>query len=113
MSGMQERAVRAVELSVRGLNMDCDWSDDDRATFYADVQTRLAAVLAVAADVPGLAEAIREHQAAGGMQVASGVTCRCGYWNGNEVAGKTRPVGFSGLQWHQAEMLAAYLTDAS
>lgn len=106
---MRERAARAVELSVRGLNMDLDWSDDDRAVFYDDVQIRLAAVLAVVADVDGIGEVIRAHQPTTGMSVASGVTCRCGYWNGVEFAGSTRPVGYSGLQWHQAESVAAYI----
>ena len=49
-----------------------------------------------------IANTLRQHQVTRGMRVASGVTCRCGYWTGNEKAGKTRPVGFSGLTWHQA-----------
>ena len=58
-------------------------------------------------DVEAIAGVLREHMATGGMSVASGVTCRCGYWTGNEEPGKTRPVGYSGLQWHQAEQIAA------
>lgn len=60
----------------------------------------------------GLARVLAEHQPTTGMSVASGVTCRCGYWNGNEVGGKTRPVGYQGLQWHQAEQIAALLPPA-
>ena len=59
----------------------------------ADVAERIGAIL-------------REHQPTSGMQVASGVTCRCGYWTGEERPGVTRPVGYSGLAWHQAQMIA-------
>ena len=59
----------------------------------ADVAERIGAIL-------------REHQPTSGMQVASGVTCRCGYWTGEERPGVTRPVGYSGLMWHQAQMIA-------
>jgi hypothetical protein len=54
-----------------------------------------------------VAQVLAEHQPTTGLAVASGVTCRCGYWNGVEVPGKTRPVGYSGLMWHQAEQIAA------
>ena len=54
-----------------------------------------------------MAEVLREHQMTTGMQVASGVTCRCGYWNGDERPGVDRPPGFTGLIWHQSQMLAA------
>ena len=69
------------------------------------------AVLAArpAVDVDGIGDVIRSHQPTTGMSVASGVTCRCGYWNGIEEPGKTRPVGYSGLQWHQAQAVIAYL----
>jgi len=64
-------------------------------------------VLSAVANTPGLAgvlgQALREHQLTTGMSVTSGATCRCGYWSGNEVGGKTRPVGYQGLQWHQAQ----------
>ena len=63
--------------------------------------------------VGAVARVLAEHQPTTGMSVASGVTCRCGYWNGNEVGGKTRPVGYQGLQWHQAEMIAALTPDVS
>lgn len=53
-----------------------------------------------------IATAIKDHQMTTGMQVASGVTCRCGYWNGNERAGVDRPVGCGGLTWHQAQEAA-------
>ena len=59
----------------------------------ADVAERIGAIL-------------REHQPTSGMQVASGVTCRCGYWTSEERPGVTRPVGYSGLVWHQAQMIA-------
>ena len=54
-----------------------------------------------------IAEVIRAHQPTTGMSVASGVTCRCGYWNGEERAGINRPAGYQGLQWHQAQELSA------
>lgn len=53
-----------------------------------------------------IAESLREHQPTTGMKVASGETCNCGYWTGNERPGVTRPVGFQGLQWHQAQVIA-------
>ncbi|MDT0171048.1 hypothetical protein [Pseudarthrobacter sp. BRE9] len=54
-----------------------------------------------------IAEVIRAHQPTTGMSVASGVTCRCGYWNGDERAGVDRLPGYQGLQWHQAQALSA------
>jgi hypothetical protein len=54
-----------------------------------------------------VAREIRAHQRTTGMQVSSGITCRCGYWTGDETPGVTRPVGLSGLEWHQAQMLYA------
>lgn len=54
-----------------------------------------------------IADVIRAHQPSTGMSVASGVTCRCGYWNGDERGGVNRPVGFQGLMWHQAQELTA------
>lgn len=50
---------------------------------------------------------LREHQPTTGMSVASGVTCRCGYWNGQEVAGVTRPPGYNALMWHHVQLIAA------
>ena len=86
-----------------------------------EAQDMADAALAALADHPGLVEvlgnALRAHQPTTGMSVASGVTCHCGYWNGNEVGGKTRPVGYQGLQWHQANVLSdvvrAWLRGAS
>ena len=100
MAGVRERVAREVE------SVAATWGD-----LMPGVEAKMLAdaVLAVAADVEGIAGVLREHQAAGGMQVASGVTCRCGYWTGNEEPGKTRPVGFSGLQWHQSEAVAAHI----
>lgn len=54
-----------------------------------------------------MAEVIRAHQPTTGMSVASGVTCKCGYWNGNERGGVDRPIGFQGLIWHQSQELEA------
>lgn len=48
---------------------------------------------------------LRDHQLARGMQVASGATCQCGYWNGDERGGHNRPVGYQGLQWHQTSLI--------
>jgi hypothetical protein len=59
-----------------------------------------------------IAATINAHGLTTGMQVASGHTCRCGYWNGEEVAGVTRPAGMYGLTWHQAQMVAEELTKA-
>lgn len=53
-----------------------------------------------------IANLLREHQPTTGMQVASGVTCKCGYWNGVEIPGHNRPAGFTGLLWHQAQVMA-------
>jgi len=52
-----------------------------------------------------MAEVIRAHQITAGAQVSSGTTCRCGYWTGDEIPGVTRPPGFTGLAWHQAQEL--------
>jgi len=57
--------------------------------------------------VQAMAEVLRKHQPTTGMAVASGVTCQCGYWNGNETPGVDRPVGFQGLIWHQADQVDA------
>ncbi|WPM94396.1 hypothetical protein VG1_CDS0072 [Arthrobacter phage Cupello] len=51
----------------------------------------------------GIAHVIRAHGPTSGMSVASGVTCRCGYWTGGETPGVTRPAGFAGLAWHQGQ----------
>jgi hypothetical protein len=59
-----------------------------------------------------IATTIRDHSLTTGMQVASGSTCRCGYWNGNERAGKDRPVGCGGLTWHQAQEAATNIRAA-
>ena len=76
------------QAEARGLTVEVVHRDAD-----ADVAERIGAIL-------------REHQPTSGMQVASGVTCRCGYWTGEERPGVTRPVGYSGLMWHQAQMIA-------
>jgi hypothetical protein len=57
--------------------------------------------------VQAMAEVLRKHQPTTGMSVASGVTCQCGYWTGDEQPGVTRPPGFSGLTWHQAQEVDA------
>jgi hypothetical protein len=49
-----------------------------------------------------VAMVISQHQPRTGMKVAMGETCRCDYWTGSEEPGVTRPVGFMGLEWHQA-----------
>jgi hypothetical protein len=56
----------------------------------------------------GIAKLLAEHKPAA-LQVSMGEKCRCGYWTGNEVAGKTRPVGFIGLDWHRAQVVDAWL----
>ena len=83
-------------------------TDAGRAEALSDTYTPPA--LTAIAEAPGLVEALgralREHQPTTGMSVAMGATCRCGYWNGDEDGGKTRPVGYQGLQWHQANVQA-------
>lgn len=54
-----------------------------------------------------IGDIIRQHQPTTGMRVASGETCRCGYWTGTERPGKDRPVGHGGLTWHQAQEITA------
>jgi hypothetical protein len=56
--------------------------------------------------------ALEDHYPTRGMKVASGETCECGYWTGQETAGKTRPVGHRGdvLNWHRAEVVRGLLT---
>lgn len=54
-----------------------------------------------------IADALREHQLTQGMAVAMGSTCDCRYRTGQERPGKTRPVGYQGLTWHRAEVIAA------
>lgn len=56
-----------------------------------------------------IAQILNEHHPERGMVVASGVTCQCGYWTGDEIAGVTRPAGVSGadkLDWHRAKVLS-------
>jgi hypothetical protein len=60
-----------------------------------------------------IATSIRDHSPTTGMRVASGETCRCGYWNGVERAGVDRPVGCGGLTWHQAQEAAAKIREAA
>lgn len=47
----------------------------------------------------------REHRLVTGMQVASGHTCTCGYWNGVEEPGINRPAGYYGLEWHLTQLI--------
>lgn len=55
--------------------------------------------------------ALDAHQPTRGMKVAMGETCECGYWTGQEEAGKTRPVGYRDmLNWHRAEVVRELLT---
>lgn len=54
-----------------------------------------------------IADTLLLHQLTRRMVVASGHTCDCGYWTGEERPGKTRPAGYQGLLWHQAEVVAA------
>lgn len=58
-----------------------------------------------------IAETLTLHQLTRGMAVAMGHTCACGYWTGNDEHRKTRPVGYQGLTWHQAEVVAAVVID--
>lgn len=55
-----------------------------------------------------IAEALQSHYPRIGMVVASGVTCDCGYWNGEERPGVSRPAGAQGrdgLNWHRAQVV--------
>ena len=58
-----------------------------------------------------IADALRKHQLTRGMAVTMGSTCDCRYWTGQERPGKTRPVGYQGLTWHQAEVIADVVQD--
>ena len=89
-SGKTQALIESLltQAEARGLTVEVVHRNAD-----ADVAERIGAIL-------------REHQPTSGMQVASGVTCRCGYWTGEERPGVTRPVGYSGLMWHQAQMIA-------
>lgn len=63
-------------------------------------------------DQEALAMALQEHHPTTGMAVTSGVTCQCGYWNGNERPGVDRPAGAQGrdgLDWHRAQVVLALL----
>jgi len=82
------------------------WLDEGMASGFVIGAAWAASTLA---DAEGIARVLREHQPTTGMSVTMGVTCRCGYWNGEEVGGTNRPVGYQGLQWHQATAVAAYL----
>lgn len=60
-----------------------------------------------------IAEALQDHYPTAGATVASGVTCQCGYWNGNERPGVDRPAGAQGrdgLDWHRAQVVLALLS---
>lgn len=54
-----------------------------------------------------IAEVLMLHRPAA-LQV-SGTTCVCGYWTEDERPGITRPRGFMGLQWHQAQEVVKFL----
>ena len=111
----RERVARAIltlgRIDQDGLTVaqqaEREWADPEQRGLSLD---QVDAALTAIAEAPGLAEvlgrALREHQPTTGMSVAMGVTCRCGYWNGDEVGGKTRSVGYQGLQWHQANVQA-------
>lgn len=61
-----------------------------------------------------VAEALLIHYPTRGMRVARGVTCNCGYWNGEERPGVTRPPGLQGedgLNWHRAQVIIELLKD--
>ncbi|GAA1337271.1 hypothetical protein [Arthrobacter roseus] len=53
-----------------------------------------------------IAKALSAHKLTTGMQVASGETCQCGYWNREERPGVDRPPGVVGLNWHRAQVVA-------
>jgi hypothetical protein len=55
-------------------------------------------------------QALESHRPTRGMKVAMGETC--GYWTGQETAGKTRPVGIrDALNWHRAEVVREMLAE--
>ena len=52
-------------------------------------------------------EILKEHIRVEGMTVSEGEICQCGYWTGNERAGKDRPLGINDpLNWHRALLIA-------
>lgn len=56
---------------------------------------------------------LQRHHQHRGMVVASGVTCACGYWTGEERAGIDRPIGVSGdqLDWHRTQIVLVLLNE--
>lgn len=53
---------------------------------------------------------LSKHHPARGVQVASGVTCECGYWTGTEEPGRNRPIGIRGdqLDWHRTQVVIEF-----
>lgn len=58
-------------------------------------------------DREALAATLNEHHVTRGMQVASGVTCECRYWTGNEPEEGKRPLpwGSDRLDLHRADAI--------
>ena len=54
-----------------------------------------------------VAKILNQHHQSTGMQVASGVTCQCGYWTGDEPeSGKCPlPWGIDRLDLHRADVV--------
>lgn len=87
-------------------------ADADRRALIAEVDRLRAEREELAARLTPefIGDVLRQHQLTTGMAVASGHTCQCNYWTGRERPGRTRPVGYQGLQWHQSQAIAAALT---
>jgi len=62
-------------------------------------------------DRDALARELTNHHVTRGMQVASGVTCECGYWTGGEPEAGKRPIpwGLDRLDYHRAQVVLAFL----
>ena len=58
-----------------------------------------------------IAAVIANHFITRGQQVASGVTCECGYWTGNEPEAGKRPLnwGRDRLGLHRADLVLALM----
>jgi hypothetical protein len=62
-------------------------------------------------DLEELAAELNNHHPTKGMAVASGTTCKCGYWTGDEPEAGKRPLswGRDRLDLHRARVVSKFL----
>lgn len=104
------KLAASMNLSLRQWKWDGEHPDYPMMT-WAYVEPLFARLERQKPDTEVIAAVLRAHQPTRGMRVAMGETCACGYWTGVEVPGKTRPAGYQGLQWHQAQEIAKVLSN--